>query len=258
MKGLSATGEEPLERAKEGVAPRRAGARRPANGQLSAQAYEQVRDMIMSGAFPPSVPLREVDLVRLLEMSRTPVREALQRLHAEGLITPSPSGGYVAIELGQKEMADIYQVREVLTGLAARLAAENRTRVDLARLEDAIDAMEIAASNEDSESLDSSIRKFFHGLSEASDNAYLHALNVKIVDFFRYHALAVTHADWLETARRDIRVIVDAIAARDAGAAEALARRHIAKALARRRELLGEKRRPVDKPPIDKPPINEP
>jgi DNA-binding GntR family transcriptional regulator len=97
--------------------------------------------------------------------------------------------------LGQKEMADIYQVRELLTGLAARRAAENGTRVDIARLEDAIDAMEKAAENRDTESLESSIREFFHGLSEASNNAYLHSLNVKVVDFFRYHAPAVTHSD---------------------------------------------------------------
>lgn len=188
------------------------------------------------------MPLREVDLVRLLGMSRTPIREALQRLQAEGLITPLDSGGYVAIELGQKEMADIYQVREVLTGLAARLAAENRKRVDLARLEDAIDAMEAAASGHDLELLDSCIRDFFHGLSEASKNAYLHSLNIKTVDFFRYHTLAVTHPDWLETARREIRMIVDAIAAQDPEQAEALARRHIAKALAQRQKDLDQKR----------------
>ena len=198
--------------------------------------------MIISGAFPPSTPLREVDLVRLLEMSRTPIREALHRHHAEGLIAPLPVGGYVAVELGQKEMADIYQVREVLTGLAARLAAENRTRVDLAHLEDALDAMEAAASSDDMESLDSNIRKFFHVLSEASRNTYLHSLNVKVVDFFRYHALAVTHPDWLEVARRDNREIVDAISAQDADRAEKLARLHIAKALATRLKDLEDKR----------------
>lgn len=217
--------------------------RRAGNGQLSVQAYEHVRDMIMSGAFPPSVPLREVDLVRLLKMSRTPVREALQRLAAEGLIEPLAAGGYVAIELGQKELADIYQVREYLTGLAARLAAENRTRVDLARLEDTLDAMEAAAAAEDTDTLDTSIRTFFHALSDASKNAYLHALNAKLVDFFRYHALAVTHAEWREMARRDIRLIVDAIAARDGAKAEALARDHIVRALARRRADLEEKQR---------------
>jgi DNA-binding GntR family transcriptional regulator len=221
----------------------RAGARRAGNGQLSTQAYEHVREMIMSGAFPPSVPLREVDLVRLLEMSRTPVREALQRLEAEGLIEPLTSGGYVAIELGQKELADIYQVREYLTGLAARLAAANRSRVDLARLEDTLDAMEAAAAEQDTETLDSSIRTFFHALSDASKNAYLHSLNAKLVDFFRYHALAVTHPEWRDMARRDIRLIVDAIAARDGERAEVLARAHIAKALARRRADLEEKQK---------------
>lgn len=212
--------------------------RRPGIDQLSAQAYARIRDMIASGAFPPSTPLREVDLVRMLKMSRTPVREALHRLHTEGLIHPSPGGGYTAIELGAKEMTGIYQVREVLTGLAARLAAMNRTRVDIARLEDALDAMEIAYAGKNNAALDNLVREFYSILCDAARNEHLQMMLGRLVDLFRYRALAVTHPGWHEKALKANRAIVAAIVKQDADAAEKLARAHMVEALAARIEDL--------------------
>jgi DNA-binding GntR family transcriptional regulator len=234
-------GEEAKQLTSSGDPPADAGARRQGVDQLSTQAYERIRDMIASGAFPPPSPVRESDLVRSFGMSRTPVREALHRLHAEGLIKPLPLGGYVAIELGPKDMADIYQVREILTGLAARLAAQNRTRVDIARLEDTLDAMDAAARTSDDDALDARVRDFYHILSAAGGNVYLHALIAKMVDVFRYRALAVTHPGWHAKAVRENRAIVEAIVAQDGDRAEQLTRMHMAQALAARIEGFNKK-----------------
>jgi DNA-binding GntR family transcriptional regulator len=199
--------------------------------------------MIAEGQFPPSVVIREIDLVREFNMSRTPVREALHRLEAEGFIRRAAPGGFVAVELGSKELVDIYAVREVLVGLAARLAALNRTRVDLAHIEDALEGLERACAAENDDEADNFVRAFFHSLTAASGNDYLRATLGRLTDLFRYKALAVTHPEWRDELGSRHHALVKAIAQRDAQAAERLGRELIARSLAIRLEALADAER---------------
>lgn len=182
--------------------------------------------------------IREIDLVREYEMSRTPVREALHRLEAEGLIRPVAPGGYVAVELGPKELADIYEVREVLVGLAARLAATHRSRVDLAHMEDALEGIDRACAAGAGDQADACVRAFLHALASASHNEYLRATLGRVNDLFRYQALPATHPDFREMLRAEHRRLTEAIAKQDADRAERLGRELIAKSLAIRIETL--------------------
>lgn len=188
--------------------------------------------MIAEGQFPPSVVIREIDLVREFDMSRTPVREALHRLEGEGLIRRIAPGGFMAVELGPKELVDIYAVREVLVGLAARLAAVNRSRVDLAHLEDAIEGLESACATGKEEEADNCVRAFFHALTAASGNDYLRATLGRLTDLFRYKALAVTHPEWRDELGSRHHALVKAIANQDGQAAERIGRDLIAHSLA--------------------------
>ncbi len=197
----------------------------------SRQAYERIRTAIAEGQLPPAEVIREVDLVRDFGMSRTPVREALHRLHGEGLIKPVAPGGYVAIELGPKELRDIYEVREMLVGLAARLAAQRRTRVDLARLEDVLEALGRACDADATEEADELVRTFFHTIADAGGNDYLRATLGRLTNLFRYKALAVTHKAWRSDLSAWHRELVDAIADGDAERAEARGRALIAHGL---------------------------
>ena len=201
-------------------------------GQLSSQAYERIRSAIAAGELPPQVIIREADLARAYEMSRTPIREALQRLQSEGFIRPAGPGRYVALELDSKQLTDIYQVREVLVGLAARLAAQNRTRVDVAKLEDTIEAIDRACEAAADEEADDHVRTFYHALGEASGNEYLHLTLSRVTDLFRYKALAVTHPEWRGDFRQYHRSLVDAIAKQDSELAERIGREVIATSLA--------------------------
>jgi DNA-binding GntR family transcriptional regulator len=199
---------------------------------LSRQAYDRIRTAIAEGQLPPSIAIREVDLVREYGMSRTPVREALHRLHGEGLIRPVAPGGYVAVELGPKELADIYQVRGVLVGLAARLAAQHRTRVDLARLEETLEELDRACETQASDRADELVRAFYHTIAGASGNEYLRTMLGRVTDLFRYKALAVTHPEWRDELRIEHRRLVEAIARQDPERAESVAHELIAKSLA--------------------------
>lgn len=196
--------------------------------------------MIAEGQFPPSVVIREIDLVREFDMSRTPVREALHRLEGEGLIRRVAPGGFVAVELGPKELADIYAVREVLVGLAARLAAENRSRVDLAHIEDALEGLDRACAAGKDEEADNFVRAFFHALTAASGNDYLRATLGRLTDLFRYKALAVTHPEWRDELGSAHHALVKAIADRDAQAAERIGRDLIARSVAIRLAAFGD------------------
>jgi GntR family transcriptional regulator of vanillate catabolism len=85
----------------------------------------QLRDLILKGAFTPGERLAEVALAERLKASRTPVRLALATLEQEGLVEPSPAGGYVMRRITATEIADAIAVRGHLEGMAARLVAEH-------------------------------------------------------------------------------------------------------------------------------------
>src|SRR6185436_3139737 len=88
-----------------------------------------LREMIFRGDFQPGERLSELSLVARLSISRTPIRLALERLAHEGLLEASASGGFVAREFTLKDVWDAIEVRGVLEGTAARLAAERLTDV---------------------------------------------------------------------------------------------------------------------------------
>jgi GntR family transcriptional regulator of vanillate catabolism len=84
-----------------------------------------LRDLILKGEFAPGERLAEVALAERLQASRTPVRLALSTLEQEGLVEPSPAGGYVMRRITATEIADAIAVRGHLEGMAARLVAEH-------------------------------------------------------------------------------------------------------------------------------------
>src|SRR5215475_6828143 len=83
-----------------------------------------LRELLLKGEFRPGERLSELALVARLGVSRTPIRLALDRLSHEGLLTPSPSGGFVVREFTLDDIWDAIETRGVLEGAAARLAAE--------------------------------------------------------------------------------------------------------------------------------------
>lgn len=88
------------------------------------RVVEAILDGVRSGRYGPGHRLVEADLTQELKVSRGPVREALKRLSAEGIVRIAPHRGAVVRALTREELADILAVQEVLTGLAARLAAQ--------------------------------------------------------------------------------------------------------------------------------------
>src|SRR5580698_2860343 len=100
------------------------------------KAYLTIREGIIRGRFPPGSHLTAQDLAAGSGLSRTPIREAMRRLHAEGLVEFIAHRGAFVKRLDESEINDIYALRVTLEAYAAEAAARKRTRVQLERLRD--------------------------------------------------------------------------------------------------------------------------
>ena len=108
---------------------------------LWQQAHDHLRDEILSGRLTPGTELSEVALAESLGVSRGPIREALGRLAAEGLVTVRPRRGAIVRALSSDEFIEAYQVREALEMMAMRLAVPKLSVEHIAELELRIDEM---------------------------------------------------------------------------------------------------------------------
>jgi DNA-binding GntR family transcriptional regulator len=189
-------------------------------------AYRYIRKAIQDGQLKPGERLREIELAKQIGLSRTPIREALSRLEAEGLVAHDPTRGVVVAELDYSMVTELYYMREVLEGTAARLAAQHASDVEISILDDLCEQYEAALN--DGAALALSNRRFHETLYRCSHNRYL--LNMVTVLHDALSLLGGTTLGNPERAAetlREHRAVVAAIHARDAESAEQALRAHI-------------------------------
>src|ERR1700744_60858 len=97
----------------------------------AAFVYDTLRDAIWEGRIGRGERIREEEIARTLGVSRTPVREALQRLQQRGLLVNRIGRGLTVAELSKREVIELYAMREILEGSAARFAAQHATRPEV-------------------------------------------------------------------------------------------------------------------------------
>lgn len=195
---------------------------------LSQQVYAHLRAGILDDTYPPGSPLPEEALAARLNVSRVPVREALRRLSAEGLVIIKPRQGATVTELTAKQFLDAYQVREALEVLAVRLAVPRLSDDDLDRLDALHRAMEIAADVGDATAF-FAVNAEFHGfLVEKADNGDLEAIYDSLIDRMRrYRTPSLDLRGGMTTSVHEHAAILDAIRDRDADRAAHLIAQHI-------------------------------
>src|SRR5215475_1456541 len=103
-------------------------------GSRADFVFETLRDAIWDGRIPRGVRVREEEIARNLGVSRTPVREALQRLQQRGLLMVGAGRGLVVAELSHHQVLELYGMREILEGSAARFAAQHANETEVAIL----------------------------------------------------------------------------------------------------------------------------
>lgn len=192
-------------------------------------AYRRLLDEIRSGELPPGSRLREADLAQRLGISRTPVREAIRLLEADDLVSHTPRLGATVRSLDAAEAVALYEIRAVLEGTAARLAARGASQVEIDELGALNAAMAAAPTPEEARDLN---RQFHRALLDAARNRFLGRAMASIQKVLLI--LGPTTLSDPERARAVIgehSAVLAALAARDEAAAEAAMRAHVEAAL---------------------------
>jgi DNA-binding GntR family transcriptional regulator len=197
-------------------------------------AYELILHAIDIGTYKPGDRLVESELADRFGVSRTPIREALQRLETQSLLARDGRSLVVA-SLDHNQMAELYMVRSELEGLAARLAARHATEEEIRVLKRMIE--DDRGLIDDPSALARANRRFHRQVHRASHNRYL----VQQLDLV-YRSMALMATTSLSATGRGERalgehtLIVDAIEARDEDAAYQALKSHISKAFETRLE----------------------
>jgi DNA-binding GntR family transcriptional regulator len=191
--------------------------------------YNSLRDAIWEGRFAHGERLREEEIGRALGVSRTPVREALQRLQQRGLLVIGPGRGLVVAELTRQQVLELYAMREILEGSAARFAARHANPAEIGILYHL--QRELAGAADDAIALIKLNRRFHQTIYEAAHNQYLTQALETLHD-----SLALLHSTTFRMPSRrresddEHLTIVAAIERGDADEAERAARLHIQQA----------------------------
>jgi DNA-binding GntR family transcriptional regulator len=195
--------------------------------RLSDKAHNLIRQKIITLELPPLSAIDEQALMEDLQLGRTPIREALQRLAAEGLVFFAPRRGIFVADISITDLQKIFELRVVLEGFCARLAAQRATDGQLAEIEAVIVGLE-QIPEADGEVLMAIDERFHKLLYEAADNEFLantltrlHALS------FRLWYLVLDRLDGVKGAMEQHIAIMRALKARDGAQAEVLIQQHV-------------------------------
>ncbi len=203
----------------------------------SERAYNQVRELILSGELAPGTVLNQAILAREIGISTTPLREALRRLKQQGLVELDAHRDARVAPLDAAEARDLLELRQNLDPLAAGLAAQRRTATDLEEIRDSLGRLESLPRNPSAAQL-AGHRHFHAAIYRASHNALLVETLEGLwdkTDRYRRHALEVERSpEELAARAEEHRLMVEAISDRDADAASELMRRHVETSLAAR------------------------
>jgi DNA-binding GntR family transcriptional regulator len=198
---------------------------------LSQLVSEQIRGRILAGTLKPGERLVEDRLSAELGVSRVPVREALRGLSAEGLVTLLPRRGATVVEVTPESVAELVEVRALLEGLNAKLAAQRHDPEIIEQLKDTLLRGNEAARTGTAEELAHLNAEFHERLAVASRNTVLsevmRGLRERTSIAFAINGRARARDDWDEHAG-----VLAAVIAGDAELASLLANRHVQNAAA--------------------------
>lgn len=214
------------------------------SGTTGDAVYSTLRHCIVLGDLAPGERLLSDGLATRLGVSRTPVREALRKLEAEGLVAASPRLGLVVREVSEQDLAEIFAIREALEGAAARMAAENGTPAELSDLRALLEDMEAVGQRGDLTTLRDLTAEFHLLVCRASHNGRLLRMLKDLQDQVRHlKTSTLFEKGRAAEALQEHRNLLLALEARDPGRAETVARAHRNKTLDLRKKMLRDQAR---------------
>jgi DNA-binding GntR family transcriptional regulator len=195
---------------------------------LSECAYQAIREAFRRSEYSSGDRIIEGDLARALNVSRTPVREALRRLEDDGLVTPAGRKGYVVADL-MADVEHVFLMRERLEGLAAALAAQAITLPELEHLKELQSEMEsLLVSPPDLERMVDLNSAFHSSITLAARSPRLErSINRLHPEYLSYQVVRNYNEDEMRRSVIEHREIVDALWNRDMKLADSLIQSHL-------------------------------
>ena len=188
---------------------------------LRGRVYNALRENILNGRYAPGENLIELRIADELNVSRTPVREAIRQLELEGLVESIPNKGVTVKGISRKDMEDIYRIRRVLEGLAARWSVEQITDEELKRLQDIYELMEFYTTKGDIDQI-AKLNTEFHDIIFSATKSGILKHILKDFQFYvkwaRHESLSVPGRK--EEALKEHYDILQALIKKDADASE--------------------------------------
>jgi DNA-binding GntR family transcriptional regulator len=201
---------------------------RPSRTALSSQVYDILKRQIITCALSPGQRLIEKEICESLSISRTPLREALNRLGQEGLVKMSPFRGYAVTRLTSEDVRDLCELRCILETEAAGLAAERASREDCDRLQRVADIVYVPGDRQTYERYLASNMAFHSALAGCTHNRRLESAIVSMLDQIQrplYFGLDVGLDP--QTATTEHLELVEAVRQGEPGRARTLAQKQI-------------------------------
>lgn len=199
---------------------------------LKDKAYHAIKSAILSLQLKPGAPLVESDLAQQLGISKTPVRDALLELEREGFVTKVLFKGTYVTEVTLKDVREIFQLRAVLEGLAARLAAPLFSPQELEQIAENLTAAEAALAEGNLDLCSAWGKRLHDAIINKADNQRLTLIIRNLDDHVqRFRLLSDRVSGRLNKSVKEHRRILEALRQRDPAAAEQAMRDHLSSVL---------------------------
>lgn len=193
--------------------------------------FMELKKAIFDGRIKEGEHLVENTIAEKMEVSRTPVREALRQLEAEGLVINIPRRGTIVKGITLKDAEEIYDIREVLEGLVARLSCRHRTQEDIDKLKNILVLMERAIEKKDYNRYLELHKDYNNTILKSSNNKKLQAMMQNVYEhLIILRSISLYTEDRRFLALEEHRQIVEAIEKKDEISAEEKTREHVKKA----------------------------
>ncbi len=195
---------------------------------LREQVHKKLKENIINGILPPHKRLIEEKIAAEMEMSRTPVREAIQKLEKEGLIHKLPRGGYAISVVTVEDIDDVFGLRSVIEGYAAYLATQRATGEDIKALEDIVIKEEQYLQEKKYDEIIKLNTEFHEKLYKSARSSKLYTMIYDLRDYIhRFRVMLLRYQDFVEISINDHKDMLVLMKAKNSARVEKLVRRHI-------------------------------
>jgi DNA-binding GntR family transcriptional regulator len=195
---------------------------------LREQVYRRLKASVLNGALSPNKRLIEEKLAEEMGTSRTPVREAIQKLEKEGLIHKLPRGGFAVSIVTDEDIEEVFGVRSVLEGYAGYLATSRASDEDIKSLEETVKEQEKYLTEQNTEEIIRLNTEFHDILYRAAKSKKLYSLINDLRDYiYRYRIIIFRYEGMAAISIQDHKDMIGLMKSRSARQVEKLVRKHI-------------------------------